>query len=126
MRNADYESMLKMDRPEFEKLLTYRIYNDRQNLLNEMTAHEDKTWSFAKSMRPDAPKKQYAELMYSVFDMEKQTGAVDTLDKLTQATQPYMSKDDKSVQAGLVEQTLMAKAATEGITPTFEEGGDPT
>ena len=106
--------MLKMDLTEFEHILMSRIETDRPNLLREMTDHEDKTWSFAKSIDPNKATNGYTTLMYSVFDKEKQIRTIDVLDQLSVATREYLPKDQDS-QTGLVEKALMAKAAVDWV-----------
>ena len=110
----DYESMLKMDLTEFEHILMSRIETDRPNLLREMTDHEDKTWSFAKSIDPNKATNGYTTLMYSVFDKEKQIRTIDVLDQLSVATREYLPEDQDS-QTGLVEKALMARAAVDWV-----------
>lgn len=80
-RMPTYEEMLKMDEDELQTWTLYRVQKDnREKLLEEMIAHEEKTGSLRKTIRKEITTGEQAVL--NVFDRNKSSGAVDALGKL--------------------------------------------
>lgn len=96
-----YEAMLKMNDEDFRKWLLIRVEEpNKEELLVEMIAHEEKTSSFAKSARREVTPAQQA--MLDVFNRNESvvlTKAFDDTNKLT--------------NIDLVMEAIFAKAASD-------------
>ena len=104
-----YEERLKMDKDEMRTWTLYRVQKEnREKLLEEMIAHEEKTGSLRKTVRKEITEGEQAVL--NVFDREKSSGTVNALNKMGE----ILLEDDKE-EKDFVMDAIFAKIASDSV-----------
>jgi len=104
-----YEEMLKMNENELRTWTLYRIQKEnREKLLEEMIAHEEKTGSLRKTVRKEITSGEQTVL--NVFDREKSSGTVNALGKMGE----ILLEDDKE-EKDFVMDAIFAKITSDHV-----------
>lgn len=107
--NPTYDEMLKMNGDDFKKWIIVRSEKpNREKLLQEMTDHETRTHSFAKTARAEITPTEQAVL--NVFNKDKSVEVADFLDRLSK-----IASEDGSEEKDLVQDAIFAKAASDHV-----------
>lgn len=105
-----YDEMLDMQEQGFKQLLMNRIEQpNRESLLEEMIAHEERTHSAEKTMLGKEINSA-VRMVLDVFSREKSKGAIELLEK-TRKTLVETGQDS----ADLVVEAILAKATSDFV-----------